>query len=394
MNMSQNLSIFEGALYKLQVNFTGDVTAADYTVYGSCAPYGCCKCTHFEVSEKTENGCTMIIPALECGLYKYQLFIKQISNNQEQLILSGDIAVKDRLCGCESGSVSGHETTVVDVALSADTVEVNVNIEKGAQGDPGPQGPAGPQGPQGEAGPTGPQGPQGEKGEKGDPGEDGGIDWAENTATDTALPVITGPNTIVIGYNASTNNTKVGNSVSIGNNVTLDENDPYNNMGDLGGLQVNIGNDNTNKGYQSVTIGTGVLTEQDSSVAVGSLSKATGYTSTALAWQSRALGQNSISIGNTAYAHETNSITIGANGSSYENGIAIGSDAEALNESSPNSITFGSIAIGDTASASGNNIAIGRKSISSKSGNVALGNFSQATGDSATVIGGGSRGYR
>jgi hypothetical protein len=141
--MKQTIETIEGALHKLNVNFSGDVDFTDCVVYGNCAPYGCCKCTHFEVVETTDTGCELIIPALKCGVYKYQLFLKLNATNQEFLILDGDITVKDRLCDCSSDVVNDSSATIINATISADTVEVNVTIEKGPKGDTGPQGPAG-----------------------------------------------------------------------------------------------------------------------------------------------------------------------------------------------------------------------------------------------------------
>lgn len=195
--MKQDINTIEGALHKLKINFTGDVDFTDYIVYGSCAPFGCCKCEHFEVAEKTESGAVLFIPALNYGIYQYQLFIKQISTEVEYLILSGDIIVKERLCDCSPTDVNAASTTVVDATISANTVEVTVTINKGPQGEPGPAGPEGPQGPagpQGETGPqgerglqgiqgergiqgpAGPQGPQGPQGPKGDTGDSASLD--------------------------------------------------------------------------------------------------------------------------------------------------------------------------------------------------------------------------
>ena len=125
--MKQTIETIEGALHKLNVNFSGDVDFTDCVVYGNCAPYGSCKCAHFEVVETTDTGCELIIPALKCGVYKYQLFLK-LNSNQEFLILEGDITVKDRLCDCEQESVTDSATTTVDATVSADTVNVNVTI--------------------------------------------------------------------------------------------------------------------------------------------------------------------------------------------------------------------------------------------------------------------------
>lgn len=378
--MKQDLTITEGVKSLIQINLSGDYTFTDFTVTGSCAAYGCCKCIHFEIIEKDDKTCKMYIPALACGLYRQEIYIKNIITNQEFLILNGEIAVKNRLCDC-GGDALSSEIINVDASISADIVEVNVTLEKGVQGDPGPQGPQGPQGEQGPQGLTGPQGPQGEpgpqgeqgpKGEKGDtgergpqgepgpqgpqgpPGEGGGasIDWAINTATDKTLPTAATTNTIVIGYNSSTNNDRLGGSVSIGNNVTLTEYDPYGNFGDVAGEQVNVGCNNSNVGYGSVTIGFEANTTKDRGTAVGHKTDANGY-ATALGFQAQALGEHSVAVGDTAHADYTYTIAIG-NGSQVEaeNGIAIGNSALANSN--------GSISIGLSAnSTSEDGISIG-----------------------------------
>lgn len=356
--MKQDLTITEGVKSLIQINLSGDYTFTDFTVTGSCAAYGCCKCIHFEIIEKDDKTCKMYIPALTCGLYRYEIYIKNIITNQEFLVLNGEIAVKNRLCDC-GGDALSSEIINVDASISADIVEVNVTLEKGVQGDPGPQGPQGPQGEQGPQGLTGPQGPQGEpgpqgergeKGEKGDtgergpqgepgpqgpqgpPGEGGGasIDWAINTATDKTLSTAATTNTIVIGYNSSTNNDRLGGSVSIGNNVTLDEYNPYNSSEDIGGEQVNVGCNNSNVGYGSVTIGYDANTTKDRGTAVGHQTDANGY-ATALGYQAQALGEHSVAVGDTAHADYTYSIAIG-NGPSAagDYAITIGHDTQSL----------------------------------------------------------------
>lgn len=315
--MKQTIETIEGALHKLNVNFSGDVDFTDCVVYGNCAPYGCCKCTHFEVVETSENGCKLIIPALNCGIYKYQLFIKLNSTNQEFLILEGDITVKDRLCDCSSDTVNDSTTTIVDATVSADTVDVNVTLEKGLQGEPGPTGPqgerglqgpqgekgergekgekgdqgaVGPQGPQGIQGERGPEGPQGPKGEKGDPGSGGGApDWisAQPLGESVSGAAAAGVNSIAIGFQSKAGD---GANISIGNFTGRSSENAAeycvlvgggayakgscvttigcNNSADFQGTSVGFcayvnGDDgislgaNTNSNYQSITIGTG-----------------------------------------------------------------------------------------------------------------------------------------
>ena len=398
--MKQNIQTIEGALHKLNVNFSGDVDFTDCVVYGSCAPYNGCKCTHFEVVETSDNGCKLIIPALNCGIYKYQLFIKLNSTNQEFLILEGDITVKDRLCDCSSDTVNDSTTTIVDATVSADTVDVNVTLEKGLQGEPGPTGPQGErglQGPQGEKGERGekgekgdqgavgpqgiqgergPEGPQGPKGEKGDPGSGGGasIDWAINTATDKTLPTAATTNSIVIGYNSSTNNDRLGGSVSIGNNVTLTEYDPYGNWGDVAGKQVNVGCDNSNVGYGSVTIGYDANTTGDSATAVGFLTDAAAY-ATGLGYQAHGYGESSVAIGNTANASDSFAVAIGNSVSGNYVGVSIGSWACNLGQG---------VAIGSRSSSDWGGVAIGYETYVFSAG-VAIGNQAQSPNGEITL---------
>lgn len=186
--MKENITAFEGTLHKLTVNVSGVEDFSDYLVYGAAQPYGCSKCAHFEVVTKTEGTCEMIIPALSCGIYKYQLFIKRISTNQEFLILEGEINVKDRLCDCSAVTSNDETATVVDATFSADIVEVNVSIQEGAEGKPGPQG------------------PQGEPGKDGKDGEGGGgsvdIQESKKRALEEYYGLPLGKNINWVAYNA------------------------------------------------------------------------------------------------------------------------------------------------------------------------------------------------
>lgn len=363
--MKQNINTIEGALHKLRVNFSGDVNFEDYAVYGSCVQFGCNKCKHFEVIERTENECTLVIPALKSGVYKYQLFIKQELTHQEFLVLDGEITVKDRICGCDGTQINDSETTIVDAAISADNIDVNITIEKGLQGDPGPQGPiglTGPEGPRGEKGekgdtgergpqgeqgergeqgPEGPQGPQGEPGPQGPPGESGGIDWAENTLTYQATP----PD--IQGYNGAASE----NDIAIGYRTKV--------------LSAN---------GEDLVIGNGAtITNADYSIAIGS---------GASVGNSETWGSNAVAIGRGATAD-----------GSYT--IALGADATATCEKSVegNDRSQGSIAIGKGASANGANIAIGKGAVADDIGALAIGNFTEAKGNDVISIGGLSEGH-
>lgn len=331
--MKQTIETIEGALHKLNVNFSGDVDFTDCVVYGNCAPYGCCKCTHFEVVETTDTGCKLIIPALKCGVYKYQLFLKLNSTNQEFLILDGEITVKDRLCDCEKESVTDSTITTVDATVSADTIDVNVTLEKGIQGEPGPQGPIGltgpegprgekgekgdtgergPQGPQGERGeqgPEGPQGPQGEpgpKGEKGDPGSGGGTpDWISGQPVNenNASPATSSKNSITIGYGSITESDESGANLAIGNYTWA-----------KGVAVVSVGGGNQSEGKYITSIGSNNGCGQDFNVMIG-----TNYYDDDGSILIHSGGERNVTIGTGVQNGGTNSILIGS-GNKIANG--------------------------------------------------------------------------
>lgn len=385
-----NIQTIEGTEYKVTLNVSGVANLTDYRVEGSCKAIG--SCAHgikpFRVAEVTDSSVIMFIPTLASGSYLYQVFITRISTNQEFLVLEGRIDVSNKIKANEDTTIA-PTGTVADVTLNAETVEVTVAITEGTAGKDGINGKDGIDGEKGERGEKGEKGDaftfddftpeqlaslkgekgeRGEKGEKGDPGEGGGasIDWAINTATDKTLPTAATTNSIVIGYNSSTNNDRLGGSVSIGNNVTLTEYDPYGNWGDVAGKQVNVGCDNTNIGYGSVTIGYDANTTGDSGTAVGFLTDAAAY-ATALGYQAHGYGENSVAIGNTANAGDTYAVAIGAGSGSNFGSVSIG-----INTWS----SYDGIAIGNTANANDMSIAIGAGAqadygnITLKSGNV------------------------
>ena len=133
------INTIEGAIHQLRVQVTNEVSLSEFTVYGSAA----CGCSTypFEIVEKNDKDCIIHIPALNSGIYKYQLFVKQIVSNKEFLVLEGKIIVEDRV-GNSSTCALGN-TTIADIAIDGDTVEVSVSIEKGAKGDKGDKGDAG-----------------------------------------------------------------------------------------------------------------------------------------------------------------------------------------------------------------------------------------------------------
>lgn len=108
----------------------------------------------------------MYVEPLTSGNYQYQVFMKRLSTNQEFSVLDGRIEVSNRLGNASSVS-NAPQSAVVDVALFADTVEVNVTVQEGTKGEQGIQGERGDKGDQGIQGEKGEQGEQGEQGDKG-----------------------------------------------------------------------------------------------------------------------------------------------------------------------------------------------------------------------------------
>lgn len=442
--MKQTIETIEGALHKLNVNFSGDVDFTDCVVYGNCAPYGCCKCTHFEVVESTDTGCKLIIPALKCGIYKYQLFLKLNSTNQEFLILEGDITVKDRLCDCSSDTVNDSITTIVDATVFADTVDVNVTLEKGLQGEPGPVGPQGPQGPegpqgpqgeqgpqgiqgergeqgpQGETGPEGPQGPQGEPGPQGPPGEGGGApDWisAQPVNENNAPAATSSENSIAIGYGSITEdkpNLAIGNfahakgqyvvsvgggNQSEGNYITslgINNGPKYDFNVMIGTLYYDADGtvSNSSQGARNITIGTGASNSGENNILIGSanaIKKGSGNIVIGSADRVNDVTTGQIGVADDYTTQWTNdNIVIGKNaslkGSSYSVVLGMGAG---ISTGSHSSVAIGENAGSKNYGDSQYSVSIGANSASNGFYNTAIGSNSFAA-DYSTALGSGS----
>lgn len=143
--MKQNLQTIEGALYKLKLNIN-NIGIDEISVYGFCSAYGCSKCVHFEASQGEDNSYLLVVPALNSGLYKYQVFIKNNGTKQEFLVLEGEIIVTDRLCDCNEDIALSPSYSTADVTVSAESIDISMSIEKGMQGDKGDKGDKGDQG--------------------------------------------------------------------------------------------------------------------------------------------------------------------------------------------------------------------------------------------------------
>lgn len=354
---NHSFTTVENQRYKIKVKINGIEESSDYQIYGHIKSIGGCSKSvqTITIDHRDKNEFHLFIEPLISGNYQYQVFLKRVSSNVEFLILSGRIEVLNRI-GLENGL--SPVQSEVEVALNNEQPEISIQLiegrdgKDGQQGVQGVQGEKGDKGEQGEVGPQGPQGEKGEKGEKGDPGEGGGasIDWAINTATDKTLPTAATTNSIVIGYNSSTNNDTVGGSVSIGNNVTLDEYDLWGNFeGTAAGKQVNVGCNNKNIGQSSVTIGCDANTTGTNGIAVGSNTIASTY-AIAIGAFSTARGEESVAVGQTANAGDTYAVAIGAGSGSNLGSVSIG-----INSWS----SWDAVAIGNTANANNQSIAIG-----------------------------------
>lgn len=308
------IETIEGAKYKVTLNVVGTENFTNYSVYGYCKPVLGCICssqvqhTHFEVTEHTDKGCVIVIPALNKGSHDYQVFIKQNATNREFKILEGRIEVATRICNANE-EVSSEYSTIADVTIDADTTEVTLTIEKGLQGEKGEKGDKGDKGDRGDRGEQGIQGEKGErgeKGEKGDPGESaagGGIDWLENTET----------NVITIGKNQvlehpSNSSIRTLNSVVIGNNLTVADTGIY-----------------PSTVSYTVAIGNDVCVNEPSNTAVGCSTNIYGTQSVVIGTSSSGCGYDVVIGSNARGYYDT--VAIGWNAQGENGAIAIGNNA-------------------------------------------------------------------
>ena len=186
-----NIQTIEGTQYKVTLNVSGVANLTEYKVYGSCKPIGGCAhvATPFVVGEPEGNTIVMYIPTLTSGSYVYQVYMTRTTTNQEFRVLEGRIEVSNRI-GSNEDTTIAPTSSVVDVALNADVLEVNVSVQEGTAGKDGAQGEKGDKGdpftfadftPEQLASLKGEKGDKGDQGEKGEPGEGGAsIDWATN----------------------------------------------------------------------------------------------------------------------------------------------------------------------------------------------------------------------
>ena len=254
-----NIQTIEGTQYKVTLNVSGVANLTEYKVYGSCKPIGGCAhvATPFVVGEPEGNTIVMYIPTLTSGSYMYQVYMTRTTTNQEFRVLEGRIEVANRI-GSNEDTTIAPTSSVVDVALNADVLEVNVSVQEGTAGKDGVDGKDGKDGAQGEKGDKGDKGDKGEaftfadftpeqlaslrgekgdkgdkgdQGEKGEPGEGGAsIDWATNEN-----------NTMLIGKEITSD---TNDSIVIGNNAKCN-----------GSGAVVIGNGSDNYSNYNVCIG-------------------------------------------------------------------------------------------------------------------------------------------
>ncbi len=364
------IETIEGAKYKVTLNVVSTEDFTNYSVYGYCKPVLGCMCssqvqhTHFEVTEHTDKGCVLVIPALNRGSHDYQLFIKQNTTNREFKILEGRIEVSSRICNGNE-VVSAEQSTIADVTIDADTTEVTLTIEKGLQGEKGERGEKGDKGERGEQGIQGEQGPQGPQGEQGPAGESGGIDWAVTKSNTEELPVVSDSviNGIAIGYNSTlqSSGVTIGYGSTNGNGVTIGTRSKANygvaigtdvnsNLGEADIDNVAIGN-TSSAGQQSVAIGSNAKTSGGKNISIG-------YNCNNASWNSVAIGSGivvparcgySVNIGHEINAEGQFAVAVGAGGG-YDYSTTVGYYARGGE---------GSVSIGYGADAGAEGVAIG-----------------------------------
>ena len=343
------IETIEGAKYKVTLNVVSTEDFTNYSVYGYCKPVLGCMCssqvqhTHFEVTEHTDKGCVLVIPALNRGSHDYQVFIKQNSTNREFKILEGRIEVSSRICN-GSEEVSAEYSTIADVTIDADTTEVTLTIEKGLQGEKGEKGDKGDPFTYADFTEEQLAALKGEKGEKGDPGEGGNsIDWLENTET----------NLITIGRNQvvehpSNSSIRTVNSVVIGNNLTVADTGMWPSTVNC---TVAIGNNVDVSQPCNVTIGYSTQVHGTESVVIGKSSSGSGYGVVigSNAWG----GDDSVAIGHNAHG-DYGAIAIGENAVSNSGEITLKSSNVEV-KFTASGITLNGNPIGGSSSGSGSN---------------------------------------
>ena len=218
-----------------------------------------------------------------------------------------------------------------------------------------------------------------------------------------------GSNSIVVGFQNTTNNQ--WGTVAIGAGNTATENSAMalgNGNQATGGAAVAMGAYNQAKGRASVAIGNVSMASAEDSIAIGNRAnsnpantdRGSGQFSIAVGRESWAKGTDNISIGHKAETDSSgDSIAMGRESKANQaNAIAVGPQADAngwggiaMGREAAVSANFGT-AIGYQSKAEGSSsVAIGRKNTATGgAGGVAIGNTNTSTGDRAIAIGEGN----
>ena len=219
---------------------------------------------------------------------------------------------------------------------------------------------------------------------------------------------------------AGTMGTSVQANVDLGNSsVNISPNGAYNGSNTVGSNSIVVGYQNTtDNNWGTVAIGAGNTATENSAVAVGNGNEATGGAAAAFGAYNKAKGRASVAIGNVSMASADDSIAIGnranSNPANQDRGsgqfsIAVGRESwakgtdnisighKAETNSSGDSIAMGreskanqanAIAVGPQADANGwGGIAMGREAAVSANFGTAIGYKSNAQGSSSVAIG-------
>ena len=187
----------------------------------------------------------------------------------------------------------------------------------------------------------------------------------------------TGRNSIVVGYQNTTNNQD--GTIAIGASNTATENSAMalgNGNTASGGAAVAMGAYNQATGRASVAIGNVSMASAEDSIAIGNRANSNP------ANQDRGSGQYSIAMGRESWARGTDNISIGHNATTDSTGdsIAIGRDSTS---NSVNTVTIGA----QTKATGGYAVAIGRESEVNANFATAMGYQSKAKGSASIAIG-------
>ena len=191
---------------------------------------------------------------------------------------------------------------------------------------------------------------------------------------------------------AGTMGTSVQANVDLGNSsVNISPNGTYNGSNHVGSNSIVVGYQNTtDNNWGTVAIGAGNTATENSAVAVGNGNEATGGAAAAFGAYNKAKGRASVAIGNVSMASGEDSIAIGnranSNPANQDRGsgqysIAMGRESWARGT---DNISIGHNATTDS---TGDSIAIGRDSTSNSVNTVTIGAQTKATGGYAVAIG-------